>query len=314
MSKRGSDYEQIVGAVSRALDPGAEVLVSTWIVGPDGRRDMDVSVRGAKDGKPYFALIECKDWKNPVGVGVVDALDSKRRDISADMAAIYSNSGFSKDARSKAARVGISLYSALKAGDKRVRVVLERDYHAPMHSVDTWSLTAFWQKERPAIEPFDPHALTFRGEPIVNWVSQKSSKLLTDHPGRPLIQAEYGFREELEFQMGAERAYLVGIVLRLWCSTSWRKQTVREDVSLGHYDLLRRRIVIPDQQALSVGPFDRTAWEASEGPPEDEPMEPNSIRMHITLLRPIGSVAGSGTPKLDDHVLESAITFPSDAA
>jgi hypothetical protein len=64
--------------------------------GPDGKRDCDVSVRGMRQGVPYFALVECKDWKKekPVGIGVVDALDSKRRDLNADLAVIYSNSGF----------------------------------------------------------------------------------------------------------------------------------------------------------------------------------------------------------------------------
>jgi hypothetical protein len=57
--------------------------------GSDGKRDCDVSVRDMRQGVPYFALVECKDWKKRVGIVVVDALDSKRRDSKADLAAIY---------------------------------------------------------------------------------------------------------------------------------------------------------------------------------------------------------------------------------
>src|SRR6266487_163455 len=104
MSKLGSEYEQIVGSVCQALEPGAEVVVGAWIEGPDGRRDMDVSIRGVRDGHPYLALVECNDWRTPIGIGVVDALDSKRDDLGADLAVIYSNSGFTEDASRKAAR------------------------------------------------------------------------------------------------------------------------------------------------------------------------------------------------------------------
>ena len=48
MAKRGSEYEQIVGSIRRALDPGATVEVGKWVKGPDGRRDRDVRVRGTR--------------------------------------------------------------------------------------------------------------------------------------------------------------------------------------------------------------------------------------------------------------------------
>jgi hypothetical protein len=53
-----------------------------------------------------FILIECKDWRNPVGIGAIGELDSKRRDLHADRTIIYSNSGFTTGALRKAARIG----------------------------------------------------------------------------------------------------------------------------------------------------------------------------------------------------------------
>ena len=80
--------------------------------------------------------IECKDWSDPVGIAVVDALDSKRRDIGADRSIIFSNSGFTNPALLKAARVGIELASALRAGDSKVRLEIHKRVVAKRLSVD----------------------------------------------------------------------------------------------------------------------------------------------------------------------------------
>jgi len=274
---------------------------------------MDVSIRGIRDGQPFFALIECKDWKDPVGVAVVDALDSKRRDLAADVSAIYSNSGFTEDAQRKASRVGISLCSAIKAGDRRIRIVLERQFYARMISVDRWSLNAFWQNDRPTLIELDPLALLHCGNPVVNWINEKSRQIISEHSDKPYIQAEYAFRDEVEFENRGERVYLIGLVFHLHCSTSWVRQTIREDVTLGSYDLIQRKLIIPDKQALSIGPFATDAWEPVEPPPPEVPIESNSIRLQLTLLRPVSPIAVANTPQLDELVLEHAITFPPKA-
>jgi hypothetical protein len=106
-------------------------------VGSDGKRDLDVVVRGTVEGVPFFVQIECKDWSEPVGIAVVDALDSKRRDLGADKAIIYSNSGFTEPALRKASRVGIDMASALKAGDELIRVTIQKHLVAKRLSIDT---------------------------------------------------------------------------------------------------------------------------------------------------------------------------------
>ena len=106
MPKAGTEYQELSGFVAKALDPGAEVKTGTWIEGPDGQREIDVEVRGSASGSPHFVLIECKDWKRPVDIQVIDALDSKSKDLRADAAIICSNSGYSSKALAKAERVG----------------------------------------------------------------------------------------------------------------------------------------------------------------------------------------------------------------
>lgn len=313
MAKRGSEYEEIVGAVCRALDPAATVDVGTWIVGPDGRRDMDVAVRGTRDGRALFALIECKDWKYPVGVAVVDALDSKRHDLGADVATIYSNSGFTGDAERKATRVGISLCSAMKADDPRVRVRLERDFYAKTISVDSWSLSTFWRRDRAAFAGPDPRKLNYRGRPLVNWLSKKSNELVIEHWDRSYIRAEYAFREELEFEYDGNAVHLVGLIAHLHCSNGWARQTIHEDVSLGSYDFLGRKLTIPNNQLWGIGPFVNDAWKPVESAPAESQMEENSIMLSMTIVKPIGPMGDMEAPQLDEHILEHAITFDAPA-
>lgn len=95
--KAGDTYQGIVTAVAKAIHPSAEVTKADWVDGPDGRRDMDVAIRYSNP-QPSLVLLECKDWQRPVGIGAIDALESKRRDLGASKALIYSNSGFTKQA------------------------------------------------------------------------------------------------------------------------------------------------------------------------------------------------------------------------
>ena len=111
--KKGTPNEVVLAEVIRAMDPHAIVTQGEWVSGPDGRRDRDVFVTGTLDGQRRTVLIECKDYDplktGRVGIGVVDALESKRRDLNVDVSMICSNAGFAQDAVRKARRVGIGL-------------------------------------------------------------------------------------------------------------------------------------------------------------------------------------------------------------
>lgn len=77
----GTAYQELVASVVKAFDRTAEVRAGEWVEGPDGRRDMDVSVRGTVGGKPILTVIECKDFdpvrNGRVGISFIDALDFK---------------------------------------------------------------------------------------------------------------------------------------------------------------------------------------------------------------------------------------------
>ena len=79
MAKPGDVYLAAVTEVARGIFTDARVVAGDWVEGLDGERDLDVTVY--QPGHEHPALfIECKDHKRPVGIGMIDALESKRRD------------------------------------------------------------------------------------------------------------------------------------------------------------------------------------------------------------------------------------------
>jgi hypothetical protein len=179
------DYQHLVAAIESAFDPGADVRVSEWVKGPDGRRDCDVSVRGTRQCVPHFALIECKDWKKDqsVGIGVVDALDSKRRDLKADLAAIYSNSGFTAPAVQKARRININTFSAVATGDSCSRV--RGNTLAYGRVVKAMNLKEQICEPEGQDLPIPPgltiEDIRFEGRSVHNWVVTQIEALITEY-------------------------------------------------------------------------------------------------------------------------------------
>src|SRR5262245_53312974 len=135
MKKQGLDYQELVATIVRALDIHATVKTGQWCIGPDGHRDIDVEVRGIHNGREYFILIECKDHtygrtRRKVSINEIDALESKRKDLKADLTVLCSNTGFSAPALRKAGRVRIVAISALATNDNRASYIVEHNFVA----------------------------------------------------------------------------------------------------------------------------------------------------------------------------------------
>jgi hypothetical protein len=68
LAKAGSLYEKLVADIVSTMSPGASVQYGQWTESPDGRRDLDVEIRGIIHGEEQFVVIECKDWNVAVVV------------------------------------------------------------------------------------------------------------------------------------------------------------------------------------------------------------------------------------------------------
>ncbi len=281
MSRPGLAYQDVVAAVQRALDPGATVKVGQWIEGPDGRREVDVEVRGTRDGVPHFALVECKDWKPRVDIQAIDALDSKGRDLGADSLALYSNSGFTKKALAKARRLDIACASAMMEGNQTIRLVVQKYFIAKALRVNHWFLELFFPQEEASRIPeaWDARDLEYEGRPVVNWLSNISRDLLVQHDGLRLVVATWAFHQPTPFRFPGADFLLTGLRLRLTCDKRWLGQLVAEDVTTGLYDHVRRAVVVPNEQAYTIGPFDQEAWEEIVEASDRPDLRPGEFRL-----------------------------------
>jgi hypothetical protein len=200
MSKAGDLYMELVAKVREALNPEASIKTGQWLDGPDGEREVDVEVRGLVDGNPYFVLIEVKDWKRRVDVQTIDALDSKRKDLGADTAFAYSNSGFTSMAIRKAGRVGIGLASAFAAGDNRVHLIAEGDFFRKHLSIDIVKFTLY-PYECNVPEGWNLQSLYFEDQPVINWLHNVSLNVLRDYEDENQVTFNFILREPTIFHL-----------------------------------------------------------------------------------------------------------------
>lgn len=297
----GKEYEELVAIVLRSLDPGAIVDRGEWIEEADGRRELDVEIRGTGDGQDRLVLIQCKESERPVGVDIVNALKSKRQDLGADGAMIYSNSGFTTPALTKAARVGIETASAVAAGNDEGRVRLFREFVAKRKAIRRASLVLLPHDDDDETIPisFSLHAVTYMGDPVANWFAEESVDLLSSTREDCELRVKYVFESPVVFVVGGLEVPSKGFGATLECTVRFVSQTVRPDATLGHFDFQTQRVVVPPKQGYTLGWFDNLAWRETEKQWDDfESLGPGRFALGLTLYDPVPRDEECGTPDL----------------
>jgi hypothetical protein len=310
MAKAGTAYQKLVASVVKAMDPGADVKEGAWVEGPDGRRDLDVSVRGIVDGKSILVLIECKDFtskKARVGIGYVDALDSKRKDLNADRAFICSNSGFAAPALSKAARVGIDLLTAMSHGDSRVRTVIEKEIYPRLILIGKTDLKFHFpghhDRERMAKLPLED--AKYEGKPIMNWLREKALAVLTEHPDSSRVVIRYTFYQLLPLTFGGAEFSVTGFDACIDYKTRWHSQIVSIDADAGMYDYIRKKAVLAGNSQYMIKGFstDTKKWKRIDFVPESPGLEffvgAGEGSIQLTMVEGVWNEKPAGKPNVD---------------
>ena len=306
MAKLGKPYENLVALVAAALHPGATIEVGEWVEGPDGAREIDVSVRGQIEDRQTFILIECKDWKLDVGIAAIDALDSKRHDVRADKTIIVSNSGFTQPALRKARRKEIMCVSALVHGNEIVRFVLNREFLAKKLSVERYTWKIYVPGEHPP--GLQLEELEYHDKRFVAWLRDRSMQLLRENEFATVIHHRIIFKQPIEFMRFGKPLLIKAIELHLECRRFWLVQTVREDVSHGLYDHLKKTLLIPDKEFWTLQ-FDSRNWQEvlledeleALAPPEADAEFP-TVKLNMVLFNPIFGNAHGSAPVLDEFI------------
>ena len=126
--KPGTKFEKLTEKIFAQLvkQPDYEkVEHDIKLEGKDGPRQIDVLITSEIAGMKIKTIIECKDYKGRVSVGVVDSLHSVMQDVNANKGVLVSSNGFSSTAINKAKRLGISLYTAHEALSEKWKIDIE---------------------------------------------------------------------------------------------------------------------------------------------------------------------------------------------
>lgn len=263
------------------------------------------------DGHRFFALIECKDWKDKVGIEEIDKLDSKRRDLAADRTMICSNSGFTDTALRKARRVGIQAASVLAAGDGRVRVEVSTEVFARAFIVTSWTLElrASGGDIRRLPKWWKPEDVFFGEYPIVNWLADLTGPKLLENPlrragalwvGALLVPGTLLRVRDVSIEVEC-------LVAKLVAESRWLSQLARcPNATIGYWDWLRSGIAVPAGASAYSPSLDMEGWEpVAEGfiPVELKPA-PDEILTSVVLTKGLPRLDGFGVPRFDEYLIE----------
>lgn len=247
MSKLGKQFQLVVADVVREMDPDSTVREGEWIKGPDGQRDIDVVVEGTVGSVVRRVQIECRDYSSegrPIGIGAIDALESKHRDLGMDVSFMCSNAGFTRDAVRKASRVGIGLIGVLREGDPRIRYqVVDEIYVRRVECVPkSAEVKIKWFGSAPKGN-LRLEEVTYEGIPVFNWLSSRIPIFLGANPVvKGIHLLSYKFKHPVQFVLPSGSAPASSIRIQFEVTGGWFAITTEIDATTGLYDWMRKVI------------------------------------------------------------------------
>jgi hypothetical protein len=121
MKKKWEKFEESSYQVVQSLNPQAQVYKNVHIEGELSRVKRQVDVQLVKPENYEFIAFECKDYGRPLDVPIIEAFNTKLRDIGAKKGAIVSNSPYTKAAENMASALGIDLLTLIDTKNKDVK-------------------------------------------------------------------------------------------------------------------------------------------------------------------------------------------------
>ncbi|TIV22900.1 MAG: hypothetical protein E5V74_04245 [Mesorhizobium sp.] len=314
MTKLGRPYEQVVGDVVKQFDPSAEVKVGEWVEGPDGLREIDVLITGTVNGATRQVLIECKDYdsrKRRIGIGVVDATDSKRRDLGVDVTLLCSNAGFSKDAMRKARRVGIGLIGVLKEADPRIRYKVFDEIYIRRVNL-SFNADIDIKVVPGGVAPRDDvEAIMFEGASVFAWLQHRTVLFIThNRVVKGAHRLRFRFRPAVLIHHKSSSAFMTEIAVRFTLTGQWIAQLIEIDATSGLYDWLRQRVRLAPSPGETKLTYKDVKWGSGgtviEIHPNLDSLSPSPVKeneVHMEILDLGGFVVPTEYAQLDPHVV-----------
>lgn len=113
MTKSSVELELLVQKIQQQLTPQAEVLHNVKMIGrhTGTKRQIDVLLREKIGQYDINIIIDCKDYKRPIDVKGVEEFAGLLDDVGAQKGVLVCPTGFSDNAKTRAAGLQIDLYS-----------------------------------------------------------------------------------------------------------------------------------------------------------------------------------------------------------
>jgi hypothetical protein len=305
--KAGRAFESVVADIVREFDSTPHVETNVIVDGPDGHREIDVLIDGSVSGIVRKAFIECKDYnpeRGPLGIAVVDALESKRRDLNYDLCALCSNAGFTADAVRKAARTGIALFGALKDGDERIRYrVLDEIFVLKIDVENVSASVTLGANFRPI--DLDLMRLQFGGLKVQAWLVDRVHKYLMSirENGKGQHRLALQFSSPVPCEYDSEPIGLRQLSVDMYVVAQWHSQIVEHATTSGFYDWARRKIrMASGPQTMSYRnvnldgagkPIDAPNWDLGE--------QDDGVSVRLMSIGGVPAALGE-KPDLDPYV------------
>jgi hypothetical protein len=136
---RWKEFERLVYELQKSLAPDSAIVTpDDYIAGHDSKiaRQIDISIKAQVANYQILAVIDCKDYKNPVDVKEVGEFASVVRDVRANKGAMIASHGFTKAAIEMARTHGLDTLTFVDTESMdwksyvAIKVLLERTWVA----------------------------------------------------------------------------------------------------------------------------------------------------------------------------------------
>jgi hypothetical protein len=204
--------------------------------------------------------------------------------------------------------MNIQAVSALLHGDSLIHAQINEKWLAEGPRLSTFNVALV----RPLGAPEDTmpptwsvEDLTYQGKSLYNWISKESVKWVEwSKPNPGYFSVEYVFNEKTKFSIFDNLYKPIGLYFTFETRRHWRYFIVRGDASIGFYDYLEGRIVIPHGEhfVFALTPTEECFDEMPEGehPNFLQMARPHTISMQMTTgLNPLPD---RDTPDLDQRI------------
>lgn len=122
--KKWKRFEDKTHKLLQEFNPTADVYKNIFIKGLFSKKRRQVDVKMVKPDEYDFIAFECKDYKRPLDIPIIEGFNTKLKDINAKKGAIVSNSPFTEGAINMASEFKIDLLNLVDTADKDIRAQL----------------------------------------------------------------------------------------------------------------------------------------------------------------------------------------------